>query len=300
MRQIECLLRFIRASREGNFRLHLASAEELIKYLFAHDIYKYARLTPYHVAEMYKLETEDPATWLALNSRDMSVCKSNIPFCGIGVDHALEQEIRNFKGVGGVTGITQNDDALTQYLLTAPEISRMIKEYWRKDGSNEKKTQVHYQFYGAAASRLRQNVQKMKGGILSHAGNLFGEEFCSSAVALVAVLEVVDVRGVLLMRVVPHAGEVREGPQSPALQAIHLAFLLLKDDDPTITALADLGVSLDSPPCQDIQNLERFACAVYCKVLKSESLKELRWELFCRGKEGEKLPLTHAHIEKII
>ena len=40
-----------------------------------------------------------------------------------------------------------------------------------------------------------------------------------AAVALVAVLEVVDVRGVLLMRVVPHAGEVHEGAQSRALQA---------------------------------------------------------------------------------
>ena len=71
-------------------------------------------------------------------------------------------------------------------------------------------------------------------------------------------------------------------------------FLLLRDDDPIITALTDLGASLDSPPCQDIESIERFVCSVYCKTSKSQSLKELRWELFCKGKEAEKLPPTQA------
>ncbi len=39
-------------------------------------------------------------------------------------------------------------------------------------------------------------------------------------------------------------------------------FLLLKDDNPVITPLTDLGVFQDSPPCQDFESLERFACSV--------------------------------------
>jgi len=43
---------FIRTSHEGLWNLHLASMEELCKYFFAHDRYKYARLVPLLLAEM--------------------------------------------------------------------------------------------------------------------------------------------------------------------------------------------------------------------------------------------------------
>ena len=45
MTQIGSLLRLIRASREGNWELHLAAMEEQVKYYCAHDLYKYARHT---------------------------------------------------------------------------------------------------------------------------------------------------------------------------------------------------------------------------------------------------------------
>ena len=57
----------------------------------------------------------------------------------------------------------------------------MINDFWKKDGSNERKQQMHYQLCGTAASRLRKNVQKMKEGILGHAGNPFGKEFSGLA-----------------------------------------------------------------------------------------------------------------------
>ena len=97
MNQVQCLLNFIKASRMANWKLHLASCESLVKFFFAHDLYKYARLTPYYLAEMSSLEVSDPETWKVLEEGNMSVFKSNIPFCGLGVDHALEQEIRSLK-----------------------------------------------------------------------------------------------------------------------------------------------------------------------------------------------------------
>eukprot|EP00794_Sanderia_malayensis_P013484 gene13484-14881_t len=127
MNQVQCLLNFIKASRMANWKLHLASCESLVKFLFAHDLYKYARLTPYYLAEMSSLEVSDPEIWKVLEEGNMSVFKSKIPFCGLGVDHALEQEIRSLKVMGGITGITQNDKALTRYLLTVPEITLLLK-----------------------------------------------------------------------------------------------------------------------------------------------------------------------------
>ena len=73
---------------------------------------KHARLTPYYLADMADLKIKDPETWTALETGEISsVFKSDIPFCGLGVDEGLEQEIRNLKIAGGVVGITQNESA---------------------------------------------------------------------------------------------------------------------------------------------------------------------------------------------
>ena len=50
--QVGNLLTFVRATREANFQLYLSSLDENVKYFFAHDLYKYARLTPYYLADM--------------------------------------------------------------------------------------------------------------------------------------------------------------------------------------------------------------------------------------------------------
>lgn len=141
MNHVQCLLNFIKASRVANWKLHLASCESLVKFFFAPDLYKYARLTPYYLAEMSSLEVSDPETWKVLEEGNMSVVKSYIPFCGLGVDHALEQEIRSLKVIGG---ITQNNKALTRYLVTAPEISRLARllEWCYRKGNKKRALSV--------------------------------------------------------------------------------------------------------------------------------------------------------------
>ena len=47
MKMFEVLLLFIRASREENWELHLASLELMIPYFFSHDQLNYAQFTPY-------------------------------------------------------------------------------------------------------------------------------------------------------------------------------------------------------------------------------------------------------------
>ena len=125
-KQFECILRHIRASRQGEWQLHLAAQEELCKYFFAHDHLHYARLSPLYCAEMRKLETSDPATWKALEDGDFCVTKSSIPFCSIGPDHGIEHENRTMKVIGGITGITQNEATLDNFFLIAPELARLV------------------------------------------------------------------------------------------------------------------------------------------------------------------------------
>lgn len=57
IKQVECLLHLIRACRQGEWELHLEALEEQVKYYFAHDLYKYARLVPIYLAQMQLLKT---------------------------------------------------------------------------------------------------------------------------------------------------------------------------------------------------------------------------------------------------
>ena len=173
MRQFECILRHIRASRQGEWQLHLTAQEELCKYFFAHDHLNYARLSPLYCAEMRKLETNDPDTWKALEDGDFCVTKSNIPFCSIGPDHGIEHENRAMKVIGGITGITQKEATLDKFFLIAPELARLVNEFGDLNGVKIKEERKkHHDLTGSARSRVFQNAEKMKHVILSH-GNPF-------------------------------------------------------------------------------------------------------------------------------
>ena len=93
VRQVEYLLHLIRACRQGDWEEYLAALDDQVKYFFAHDQYKYARLMPFHLAQMNASKTDSPETWNALKHGDFCVKKTGIPFCNLFVDQTLEQEI---------------------------------------------------------------------------------------------------------------------------------------------------------------------------------------------------------------
>ena len=66
MKQVECLLHLINASRQGVWELHLGALEKQVEYYFAHDLYRYARLVPVYLAQMQMLKNTDHETWNAL------------------------------------------------------------------------------------------------------------------------------------------------------------------------------------------------------------------------------------------
>ena len=55
--------------------------------------------------------------------------KSNRIFSHIELDHNHEQINAKIKGVGGAIGLTENNSSLAKWLITGPEISRMIEEF---------------------------------------------------------------------------------------------------------------------------------------------------------------------------
>ena len=162
MKLFETLLLFIRASRQQNWSLHLASLHNLAKYFFAYDMLNYARLTPVYLAQMYKLERSNETIWNFYAEGNFSVNKSTTPFTTLGADHALEQANRTLKVHGGIKGIANNQSSLDQYFIIAPEVSNIIEEFRLFFGIVDSSEQEeHYQLKGGKNVRITDNVNKV-------------------------------------------------------------------------------------------------------------------------------------------
>eukprot|EP00794_Sanderia_malayensis_P019658 gene19658-21605_t len=164
VKQVEALLHLVRATRQCDWPLYLSALEEQVKYYFAHDLYKYAKYVPLHLAQMNEVKQKDPEAWKALERGDFAVARTGIPFTDLFVDQALEQKIRQLKVVGGKTGITQNKEALERYFFITPELSRLKEEFESSFGykQNAADLKKHHQLTGSTATRMFHNAAKIK------------------------------------------------------------------------------------------------------------------------------------------
>ena len=138
MTMVECLLRFMRSVRMGDWVEHLLSVEAITGYFFALDLHNYSAMMALCVAEMQAMKEENPAIWNEFERGNWVVRKTRTLFSALGADEALEQENRSLKVTGGLVGITQNPKALARYFLTAPELQRISDETTKMAGIAEK------------------------------------------------------------------------------------------------------------------------------------------------------------------
>ena len=78
---------------------------------------------------MCKLPVKHPNVFQQLSSGSFVVHKTKRLFCAIALDHAHEQENALIKGGGGAVGLTKNPAALRRWMVSGPEVARMIKEF---------------------------------------------------------------------------------------------------------------------------------------------------------------------------
>lgn len=161
MRMFEIMLLFIRATRQSKWELHLTSLNMFTKYFFAHDQINYARLTPVYLSDMFSLKTKDQRSWEFLKSGNFCVNKSKVPFCSLGVDHALEQENKEMKAIGGIRGIAHQTKLLEDFFLASPLLSKVSDDFCDYFNTKTKVTDVHYQLLGSTNTRYHNDVQKL-------------------------------------------------------------------------------------------------------------------------------------------
>ena len=144
---VEILLGLLRASREGNWELHLSSVRQMIPWCFAYDNLNYARYLSAYVSEMSHLEKEHPEISEYFRSGGFSVqIGDQNPFGKIPVDQACEETVnKDTQTAGGTKGFSLKPRALSKYYLTAEYRSifmRQLKEMVHLTHSDAKHTDL--------------------------------------------------------------------------------------------------------------------------------------------------------------
>ncbi|KAJ8049223.1 hypothetical protein HOLleu_01865 [Holothuria leucospilota] len=146
---------FIAATRKGDWKLYLATTEDLLPYFHAHDQYNYGRWGPLYVADMLELQTTDPELWKFFEEENFIITKHEIPFTGIDPDHAIEQEHRKIKAKGGFVELTGNETALAKYAIIAPSLARIVQEFKEYAGiQGRQPCTLHHETVGEKSTQM--------------------------------------------------------------------------------------------------------------------------------------------------
>ena len=126
----ETLLRLLRASREGNWKLHLASVRAMIPWCFAYNNVNYATYLPAYLAEMSNLHNEHPEIHEHFESGCFSVQNGEKnPFGRILVDQTCEEIVnKDTQTIGGTKGFSLKPGAVTKYYMVAEYRSMFLRQ----------------------------------------------------------------------------------------------------------------------------------------------------------------------------
>ena len=130
---VHSLLLFIRATREGDWSLHLSSLRNIMPWFFSYDRTNYARYSPAYWLEMKNLEKTHPYVYSHLVQGEFSVQRlTAYGFSKVACDQTIEQTAnRDSKTKGGLTGISLSKGAVHRWVMSYPAramISRRCEE----------------------------------------------------------------------------------------------------------------------------------------------------------------------------
>lgn len=119
---VEILLGLIRASREGNWNLHLLMIEKMIPYCFAYDRINYSRYLPFYLSDMKRLQEEHPNLFhyfSELGGFSAQIGNQN-SFGRIPIDQTIEETAnKDTQTPGGTKGFSLQPNAVFKYYLSA-------------------------------------------------------------------------------------------------------------------------------------------------------------------------------------
>ena len=121
LEMVATLLSLIRATREGNWELHLECIKAVLPWFFAYDHTNYVRYLPVYLVHMLEPPDTHPEAYSMLSQGDFGVQRTTSHgFSQLPVDQTIEQTLnRNTKTKGGIIGLSLKKGAVQWWMLTA-------------------------------------------------------------------------------------------------------------------------------------------------------------------------------------
>jgi hypothetical protein len=121
LQMVHVMLTFLRATREGDWELHLSAIRCMLPWFFAYDRVNYARYLTIYWTEMNNLPTTHPHVHRHLLAGEFGVQRQKAHgFAKVACDQTIEQTInRDAKTKGGWTGFTQQKGAVTRWIMSS-------------------------------------------------------------------------------------------------------------------------------------------------------------------------------------
>ena len=172
--QVEFLI-FISSIREGNFLLYIDALTKIVPWFFALGHTNYARWIPVHLRDMNSLKCNQPSVYDYFQKGKFVVQKTTRSFSAIAIDQAHEQNNAVVKGDGGAVGLTENASALQRWMVSGPEMARIIEEFQASTDKVGKAADTrHHEESNPVQVSFAQDVQSLTDTI-EQMGNPFTE-----------------------------------------------------------------------------------------------------------------------------
>ena len=106
------MLVYVRAIREGGFKLYVDALIKIAPWFFALDHTNYARWIPVHLRDMVTLKDVHPKVFAEFLKGNFVVKKTANRFSAIAIDQGHEQNKAAVKDDRGAVGLTESPAAL--------------------------------------------------------------------------------------------------------------------------------------------------------------------------------------------
>lgn len=192
---IEIILGAIRATREGNWSLHMAMIRDMIPWFFAYDLQNYARYLPVYYRQMSRLHIDHPSVYQHYVTGGFGAQLSDKnPFGRIPIDQTIEETAnKDTQTAGGTKGFSLKPGSVTRYYLTAEYRSKGLHKL--RDMTNAHNTgMLHKDLETSRIARDEQDVEALTQLLSVTWINPFQEtnDLIHLATGLVATTEVKD------------------------------------------------------------------------------------------------------------
>ena len=118
-------LQFLRSQHTPEFVPYVESLGKIIPWMFVLDHYHYARWMTVHVRDLLALENNCPEIHAQFIIGNFVTQKTTRKFSAIPHDQVHEQLNAMVKGDGGAIGVTENEAALTRWVVASPETATL-------------------------------------------------------------------------------------------------------------------------------------------------------------------------------